>query len=101
VFESVLSGATDPEIEGVDVVRRPALTVSPTDMLEADRYLFGTPPRLGVDSQRLAVGSRRALRGTEDWRGWTDGASPMNTDTTVVVWSNGRRRNGLGGVTGA
>jgi hypothetical protein len=36
MFEAVLSGATDPEIEGVEVVRRPALTVSPTDMLEAD-----------------------------------------------------------------
>jgi hypothetical protein len=21
----------------------------------------------------------------EDWRGWTDGASPMNTDATVVA----------------
>ena len=48
MFEAVLAGATDPEIEGVDVVRRPALTVSPVDMLEADGYLLGTPgqPRL-------------------------------------------------------
>ena len=30
MFEAVLAGATDPEIEGVEVVRRPALTVSPT-----------------------------------------------------------------------
>jgi hypothetical protein len=36
MFEAVLSGATDPDIEGVDVVRRPALTVSSTDVLEAD-----------------------------------------------------------------
>jgi hypothetical protein len=27
LFEAVLAGATDPEIEGVEVVRRPALTV--------------------------------------------------------------------------
>ena len=101
MFEAVAAGATDPEIEGADVVRRPALTVSPVDMLEADGYLLRSPPRLAVDGQRLAVGSRRAVRGTEDWRGWTDGASPMNTDATVVAWSNGRRRNGPGGVTGA
>jgi multimeric flavodoxin WrbA len=47
MFEAVLSGATAPEIEGVEVVRRPALTVSPVDMLEADGYLLGTPANLG------------------------------------------------------
>ena len=45
-----MSGATDPEIEGVEVVRRAALTVSPTDMLEADGYLLGTPANLGYMS---------------------------------------------------
>ncbi len=40
MFEAVLAGATDPEIAGVEVVRRPALTVSATDMLEADGYLL-------------------------------------------------------------
>jgi hypothetical protein len=101
MFEAVVAGATDPEIEGVDIVLRPALTVAPVDMLEADGYLLRTPPRLGVDGQRLAVGPRRAVRGTEDWRGWTDGACPMNIDATVVARSNGRRRNGPGGVIGA
>jgi hypothetical protein len=28
MFEAVVAGATDPDIEGVEVVRRPALTVS-------------------------------------------------------------------------
>ncbi|MGO8964303.1 MAG: hypothetical protein ACLQGN_11790 [Mycobacterium sp.] len=46
-------------------------------------------PRLGVDGQRLAVGPRRVVRGTGDWRGWTDGACPMNTEATGVAWSNG------------
>ena len=50
MFEAVVSGATDPEIAGVDVVRRAALTVSPTDMLEADGYLLGTPANLGYMS---------------------------------------------------
>ncbi|BBX87722.1 hypothetical protein MAUB_55950 [Mycolicibacterium aubagnense] len=47
MFEAVLAGATDPEIEGVDVVRRPALTLSATDVLEADGYLLSSPANLG------------------------------------------------------
>lgn len=53
MFEAVLAGATDPEIEGVEVVRRPALTVSPAEMLEADGYLLGTPANLGYISGAL------------------------------------------------
>ncbi len=53
MFEAVLSGATDPEIQGVEVVRRPALTCSPVDMLEADGYLLGTPANLGYISGAL------------------------------------------------
>jgi multimeric flavodoxin WrbA len=50
MFEAVLAGATDPEIEGVEVIRRPALTVSAADMLEADGYVLGTPANLGYMS---------------------------------------------------
>ncbi|MET4431415.1 flavodoxin family protein [Mycolicibacterium sp. 624] len=53
MFEAVLAGATDPDIEGVDVVRRPALTVSPVEMLEADGYLLGSPANLGYMSGAL------------------------------------------------
>ncbi len=53
IFEAVLAGATDPEIEGVEVVRRPALTCSAVDMLEADGYLLGTPANLGYISGAL------------------------------------------------
>jgi multimeric flavodoxin WrbA len=53
MFEAVVSGATDPEIEGVDVVRRPALNVSPNDVLEADGYVLGTPANLGYMSGAL------------------------------------------------
>ena len=53
MFEAVLTGASDPDIEGVEVVRRPALTVTPTDMLEADGYLLGTPANLGYMSGAL------------------------------------------------
>lgn len=53
MFEAVLAGATDPEIEGVAVVRRPALTVSPVEMLAADGYVLGTPANLGYISGAL------------------------------------------------
>jgi multimeric flavodoxin WrbA len=53
MFEAVLAGATDPEIERVEVVRRPALTVSAVEMLEADGYLLGTPANLGYISGAL------------------------------------------------
>jgi multimeric flavodoxin WrbA len=53
MFEAVLSGATDPEIEDVKVVRRPALAVSPSDVLEADGYLLGSPANLGYMSGAL------------------------------------------------
>jgi multimeric flavodoxin WrbA len=47
MFEAVVAGASDPDIEGVEVVRRPALTVSPVEMLEADGYILGSPANLG------------------------------------------------------
>ena len=53
MFEAVLAGATDPDIEGVEVIRRPALTVSPVDMLMADGYLLGSPANLGYMSGAL------------------------------------------------
>lgn len=53
MFESVVSGATDPEIENVDVVRRPALAATASDVLAADGYLLGTPANLGYMSGAL------------------------------------------------
>ena len=53
LFEAVRSGATAPEIEGVDVVARPALGATVTDVLEADGYLLGTPANLGYMSGAL------------------------------------------------
>ncbi len=53
MFEAVLSGANHPDIEGVDVVRRPALGATVPDVLEADGYLLGTPANLGYMSGAL------------------------------------------------
>jgi NAD(P)H-dependent FMN reductase len=53
LLESVLAGANDPEIDGVDVEVRPALAATVPDMLNADGYLFGTTANLGYMSGAL------------------------------------------------
>ncbi|MFE4666959.1 flavodoxin family protein [Streptomyces sp. NPDC056716] len=53
LFEAVVSGATDPDIENVHVVRRAALAATASDVLAADGYLLGTPANLGYMSGAL------------------------------------------------
>ncbi|KMS73054.1 flavodoxin [Streptomyces viridochromogenes] len=53
MLEAVVSGATAPEIENVEVVRRPALSATASDVLAADGYLLGTPANLGYISGAL------------------------------------------------
>lgn len=53
MFEAVLAGATTDEIEGVDVVRRPALAATAPDVLAADAVVLGTPANLGYMSGAL------------------------------------------------
>ena len=53
LLEAVVAGARDPEIRGVEVITRPALAASVTDMLDADGYLFGTPANFGYMSGAL------------------------------------------------
>ena len=53
LLDAVLDGTRDPEITGVDVVVRPALAATVSDMLEADGYLFGTPANFGYMSGAL------------------------------------------------
>ena len=53
LLEAVLAGTRDPDIEGVDVVLRPALAGVIPDMLEADGYLFGTTANFGYMSGAL------------------------------------------------
>jgi len=55
MFEAVLAGATTDEIDGVEVVRRPALAATAQDALEADGYILGTPANLGMMSGALKV----------------------------------------------
>ncbi|MFI8790602.1 flavodoxin family protein [Streptomyces sp. NPDC055105] len=53
LFEAVVSGATAPEIENVQVVRRAALSATASDVLAADGYVVGTPANLGYMSGAL------------------------------------------------
>ena len=53
MFEAAVSGARTDEIEGVEVVVRPALTAAEVDVLAADAYLLGTPANIGYMSGAL------------------------------------------------
>jgi multimeric flavodoxin WrbA len=53
MYEAVISGATDEQIEDVEVVSRPALAATAVDVLGADGYLLGTPANLGYISGAL------------------------------------------------
>src|ERR1700721_2443026 len=53
MLEAGLAGAGADEIEGVEVVTRPALTASAVDVLSADGYLLGTPANIGYMSGAL------------------------------------------------
>ncbi|SDD19713.1 flavodoxin family protein [Actinokineospora iranica] len=53
MFESVLAGANDPELSEVDVVRRPALSATASDVLAADGVVLGTPANIGYMSGAL------------------------------------------------
>jgi multimeric flavodoxin WrbA len=53
LLDAVRAGATDPAIEDVEVVVRPALGATATDVLESDGVLLGTPANLGYISGAL------------------------------------------------
>ena len=53
LLEAVRSGASTPEIEGVEVDVQPALSATASDVLAADGYLLGTPANLGYMSGAL------------------------------------------------
>ncbi len=53
ILESVVAGARDPDVTGVEIVVRPALGTTISDVLEADGYLFGTSANFGYMSGAL------------------------------------------------
>jgi multimeric flavodoxin WrbA len=73
--DAVVAGAHDDEIEGVEVVVRPALEATAEDVLGADGYLLGTPANFGYmsgalkhffDSTFLQVGGSLSDSGAAD-----------------------------------
>lgn len=53
MLEAVQDGASNDQIEDVDVVTRAALAATTSDVLEADAYLLGTPANIGYMSGAL------------------------------------------------
>ncbi|HBW20346.1 MAG: flavodoxin [Streptosporangiaceae bacterium] len=53
MFEAAAAGAGTDEVDGVEVVTRPALTAGAADVLGADAYLLGTPANIGYMSGAL------------------------------------------------
>jgi len=65
LLDAVVSGASDPQIDSVDVRAVPALEATAEDVLDADGYILGTPANFGYmsgalkhffDSTFLAIG---------------------------------------------
>jgi multimeric flavodoxin WrbA len=53
MYGAACDGATSPQLEGVDLVARPALAATVSDVLAADAVLLGTPANLGYVSGAL------------------------------------------------
>lgn len=98
LLEAVIAGTADPEIAGVDVVVRPALAASVSDMLEADGYLLGTTANFGYMSGALKYFFDTVYYPVLDhvagrpYGLWVHG----NNDTTGAVVSVDRIVTGLG-----
>ncbi|HEX5016622.1 MAG TPA: NAD(P)H-dependent oxidoreductase [Actinomycetes bacterium] len=50
MLEAVIKGANHPEVQGVAVEVRAALSAGPADVLEADGIVLGTPANIGYMS---------------------------------------------------
>jgi NAD(P)H-dependent FMN reductase len=53
LLEAVVDGARDDDLEGLEVVVRPALSAGPADVLSASAVLLGTPANIGYMSGAL------------------------------------------------
>ena len=111
LLDSVVSGAQDPEIDGVEVVCRAALAATASDLLAADGIILGTPANIGYMSGALKhffdqvfyvcaadtrglpyaayvhgnlglEGAVRSIRSVTDALGWTAVAAPVEVTGT-------------------
>jgi multimeric flavodoxin WrbA len=106
LLDAVVRGASDPDISGVEVVRRAALAATAPDLLAADAVVLGTPANIGYMSGALkhffdtvyyvcgddtrglpygcyvhgnlgTEGAVRAIGSIADGMGWTQVAAPV------------------------
>jgi multimeric flavodoxin WrbA len=106
LLDAVVRGASDPDITGVDVIRRAALAATAPDLLAADAVVLGTPANIGYMSGALkhffdtvyyvcrddtrglpygcyvhgnlgVEGAVRAIGSIADGMGWTRAAAPV------------------------
>ena len=100
--DAVVAGSHDDEIEGVEVVVRPALEAAAEDVLGADGYLLGTPANFGYmsgalkhffDSTFLQVGGSLSDTGSADSSSGATSGRPFGLyvhgryDTTGAIHS--------------
>lgn len=93
LLDAVVAGASDEELEGVDVQVRPALEATAEDVLAADGYVLGTTANFGYmsgalkhffDSTFLAVG------GSLDPSGGPADEGGQTTGRPYGLWLHGR-----------
>lgn len=106
LLEAAIAGAGTDEIEGVELVVRPALAATASDVLAADGFVLGTPVNIGYISGALkhffdqiyyptlqakegapygaylhgnndAAGALRAIESITAGLGWTKAAAPV------------------------
>lgn len=91
--DAVVAGARTPEVDGVEVVVRPALEATAEDVLAADGYLLGTSANFGYmsgalkhffDSTFLTVG------GALDDSGGAGDSSSATARRPFGLWVHGR-----------
>jgi NADPH-dependent FMN reductase len=107
LLEAALAGTREPELAGVEVITRPALTTGAADVLAADGYLLATPANFGYMSGALkhafdtfyypvlgettgrpfgfwvhgnddTAGAVRAISAITSGLGWTPAAAPLS-----------------------
>ncbi|MDZ5623258.1 flavodoxin family protein [Nocardioides bizhenqiangii] len=99
LLESVLAGAQDDAIEGVEVVVRPALEATADDVLDADGYLLGSPVNFGYmsgalkhffDTVFLSVGGALDPSGRADVSTGSASEGGATTGRPYGLWMHGR-----------
>ena len=93
MVEAARAGARDPAIEGVEVVVRPALHATASDVLDADGYLLGTPgqPRVHVGRAQALLRHRSTTRASPRPSAARTGCSCTATSTSTARSSASRR----------